>query len=112
MPINYKRRDELVDSDEEEPAPAPKQQQQPAPPVAPPPMPTLLWAAASPSLGRAAVCSTMKDVRHRIESWVRWHLHIGFACMCDAGAFLAAAFFARAVWYRQAASRLSCYFMA
>ena len=20
----------------------------------------------------------MKDVRHRIESWVRWHLHVGF----------------------------------
>ena len=78
MPINYKRWDELVDSDEEEPAPAPKQQQPSAPPVAPPPMPTLLSAAASPSLGRAAVCSTMKDVRHRIESWVRWHLHIGF----------------------------------
>ena len=28
--------------------------------------------------GRAAVCSTMKDVQHRITSWVRWHLHIGF----------------------------------
>ncbi len=29
--------------------------------------------------GRAAVCSTMKDVRGRIDSWVRWHLWLGFA---------------------------------
>ena len=29
--------------------------------------------------GRAAVCSTMKDVRGRIDSWVRWHLWLGFS---------------------------------
>jgi hypothetical protein len=33
---------------------------------------------ADPS-GRAAVCSTMKDVRGRIDSWVRWHLWLGFS---------------------------------
>ena len=35
-------------------------------------------ANAPPKLGRAAICSTMKDVRTRIQSWVRWHLWVGF----------------------------------
>eukprot|EP00316_Scyphosphaera_apsteinii_P023114 CAMPEP_0119341800 /NCGR_PEP_ID=MMETSP1333-20130426/103291_1 /TAXON_ID=418940 /ORGANISM="Scyphosphaera apsteinii, Strain RCC1455" /LENGTH=604 /DNA_ID=CAMNT_0007353871 /DNA_START=75 /DNA_END=1889 /DNA_ORIENTATION=+ len=82
-------------------APLPKTQaptsfpkaQAPVPPTVPKPMPKIPALEdqylsmvsrprppASPGavLGRAAVVSTMKDVSERIESWVSWHLWIGF----------------------------------
>ncbi len=93
MPINYKRWDDIGDSSDEEPLAAqPASRQLPQtvhqrppppeplprplpPPSAPPPEPV---RPVDPELGRAAVCSTMKDVEGRIVSWVRWHVHLGF----------------------------------
>jgi hypothetical protein len=92
MPINYKRWDSLHDSsDEDEPSkPQAASPRSPAasasssPPASPNkpsnelPSTTLSGVVPDVARGRAAVCSTMKDVQHRITSWVRWHLHIGF----------------------------------
>jgi hypothetical protein len=51
----------------------------PEPAEVSPPSPHPSAGLSAPrSLGRAAVCSTVKDVRERIGSWVRWHVHLGF----------------------------------
>ena len=42
-------------------------------------MATAFSHGGSSATGRAAVASTMKDVGPRIDSWVRWHRHLGFA---------------------------------
>lgn len=91
MPINYAKWEHVQDSSDEEEAAGLTKQKKPVAaspsgkvsrPTAMPTQPPLdkLFSETPPngSLGRAAVCSTMKDVQHRITSWVQWHLHLGF----------------------------------
>lgn len=99
-PFDYSRWDKLeLSDDEEEPPAAPPIPPKPPPPKPPPPkpMPKLEPTEAAMTdpfslpmvqtngtrltgsgLGRAAIASTMKDVVERIESWVKWHLWVGF----------------------------------
>lgn len=106
MAINYRKWDSLMDSSDEEDdsraklvqtrmpskrhgAPAAPSARGPAlsakPAEAPAAsaaailgLPTLLTPPVPPRLGRAAVCTTVRGVCGRIESWVRWHLWVGF----------------------------------
>ena len=87
---DYSRWDKLcLSDDEEEPKPSPQ------PRTSTTTKPTALATIAPPNpaphfthelfslspqagLGRVAIASTMKDVSQRIDSWVRWHVWIGF----------------------------------
>ena len=86
--LNYKKWDHFDDSDEEDSSA--RQQQATASSKKEAPKAAAKAAHATPddplsethssgrAHGRAAVCATMKDVEARIDSWVRWHLHVGF----------------------------------
>ena len=87
MPISYRRWDGLVDSSDEETESAVCQSEVKDEPMQVPPPSTSAPAHATAlstdalqlHLGQAAICSTMKDVGGRIDSWVRWHLWLGFS---------------------------------
>jgi len=83
--FNYDKWADLAKSDDEDedggnkPGVAPAPSRRPRQPKVPGKNRSMADEPPSSFLdGRAAIASTVKDVKDRIGSWVRWHLHIGF----------------------------------